>query len=144
MLGEERTRIAHIFRAKGAAHHQPGATPQGIHAIETPGAESAIHSETLAVSDALNRAFSACSSSDAGSWGDAPGLSDSAPLALNAGKGARTPTARKQSATATTSRTGRFEMAANSIAPKVGFARSERGRSGRGRSVPLIEPIARD
>src|SRR2546423_1881908 len=98
MLGDERPAVAHVFRAKGAAHHQPGATPQEPSEPKTPSAESAIHSKAFAVSDALNRAFSACSSSHAGSWGDAAGLSDSAPLALNAGKGARTPTTRKRSA----------------------------------------------
>jgi hypothetical protein len=78
LRAENLTRLTtYRFSANGAVSFQPGATPQGSCYIETPSAESAIHSL------ALNRAFSALDG-----LGQRPGampqaVNEVAPLALN-------------------------------------------------------------
>ena len=61
--------------------------------MQTASAESAIHSEPLWVilpTGVLKRAFSAFFTIRSGSWGDAPGLDESAPLTRSSEESRRT------------------------------------------------------
>jgi hypothetical protein len=77
-----------IWRQRRGIHNQPGAAPQVFGQRRSASAEGATHSEShvrgLPRAGTLKRAFSAYSLSDQKPWGDAPGLIESAPLALTA------------------------------------------------------------
>ncbi len=71
------------FSAKGAGSFQPGATPKKSPALKARFIVMGPQCEIRRTSDALNRAFSARSTTRSRTWGDAPGWSEPAPLALN-------------------------------------------------------------